>query len=295
MSSSNFKPLLAATLSDFEKLKFPVYGSPKLDGIRATVIGSKIVSRNLKPIPNNFVRACLDVSMYNNFDGELLVGSEVDSRAFNSTTSGIMSEQGSPNFKYYVFDDHTNPTDAFEKRLKSLEARVAYAFNPLLSIVPHTLISNLDELQALEQKFYKDGYEGLMIRDPKGVYKFGRSSEREGILIKMKRFFDDEAVIVEVYEQLENTNEAKKDALGRTKRSSAKANKIPKNTLGGFVLEKDGLRFKVGGGPGLTMQVRSELWAIKDQLIGQMLKYKFQKDGMVDLPRFTQYIGIRKD
>ena len=40
------------------------------------------------------------------------------------------------------------------------------------------------------------GYEGLMLRDPNGIYKFGRSSVKENILLKVKEFMDDEAEII---------------------------------------------------------------------------------------------------
>ena len=56
-----FKPMLAfSKLPDFRMLKFPLYVSPKLDGIRASMQGGRLVSRSLKPIANNVTsRKCL--------------------------------------------------------------------------------------------------------------------------------------------------------------------------------------------------------------------------------------------
>ena len=76
---------------------------------------------------------------------------------------------------------------------------------------------------------------------PDGPYKCGRSTVREGYLLKLKRFADGEAVILGCCEQMHNANAAQQDAFGRTKRSSHKDNKIGKATLGA----KDAPRFPV--------------------------------------------------
>lgn len=46
------KPMLAGKCEGLESLKYPVLVSVKLDGVRALVIGGKVMSRSLKPIPN---------------------------------------------------------------------------------------------------------------------------------------------------------------------------------------------------------------------------------------------------
>lgn len=53
------KPILAGEVTDPEKIKFPVYASPKYDGIRALVVDGLLVSRTLKPIPNHYIRSML--------------------------------------------------------------------------------------------------------------------------------------------------------------------------------------------------------------------------------------------
>jgi DNA ligase-1 len=51
-----FKPMLASP-ADMSKLRFPLWLSPKLDGIRALVINGVVMSRSLKPIPNQHVQS----------------------------------------------------------------------------------------------------------------------------------------------------------------------------------------------------------------------------------------------
>ncbi|MEX3614478.1 MAG: hypothetical protein VB141_12185 [Burkholderia gladioli] len=53
---TGFKPMLAATLTKPELIKFPVWASPKIDGIRCVFFGGAAYSRSLKPIPNPVVQ-----------------------------------------------------------------------------------------------------------------------------------------------------------------------------------------------------------------------------------------------
>jgi hypothetical protein len=92
-----------------------------------------------------------------------------------------------------------------------------------------------------------ESYEAVMIRTPDLQYKCGRSTEREGWLLKIKRFEDDESVVLETYEGLSNLNPAERDAFGRTKRSSCKEIKVGRGELGGFVVRvmSTGVEFRV--------------------------------------------------
>lgn len=58
-----FKPLLACN-ADLSKVRYPVYVSPKLDGIRCIVINGIAMSRSMKPIPNRYIQS--QISEYAN-------------------------------------------------------------------------------------------------------------------------------------------------------------------------------------------------------------------------------------
>ena len=73
-----------------------------------------------------------------------------------------------------------------------------------------------EELAAYESKITDLGYEGLIIRDPFAPYKFGRSTVREGFLLKVKRFVDSEAVVIGIEEEMYNGNEAQTNASIKT-------------------------------------------------------------------------------
>jgi DNA ligase-1 len=287
------KPLLAGEVTDPEKINFPVYGSPKYDGIRALVVDGLLVSRTLKPIPNHFIRTMLSTNARRGLDGELMSGS-----SFQETTGNVMRHEGEPNFTYHVFDDFTNPSDTFEERRLALASRLAaltrakvnYIAN--IAMAPIRLCNTWDDVLAYFAERLAAGDEGLMLRSPDGAYKFGRSTEREGILLKLKNFKDSEAHIVGFTELMHNDNAATKDAFGRTKRSSAKAGKRPAGTLGALIV--DHVEFGVFEiGTGFSAALRQEIWDNRLDYIGLLAKFRYQAEGMKDKPRIPSFQGIR--
>jgi len=287
-------PMLASPAL-LDRLKYPVYVSPKYDGIRAIVRNKQVLSRKLLPIPNVYVQR-----MYRDFeglDGELIVGRPTDKGVFQATTSGVMSINGEPDIKFYVFDDVTYPEHTYEVRRARLTARFGgfQGAEDDLVCVPQVLIHNERQLLAEEKRILELGYEGVMIRDPLGRYKFGRSTAREGALLKLKRFEDAEAEIILVLPELHNTNVATRDELGRTKRSKEMAGLVPKNIAGVFHVRGVNGMFKdaIFNVTGFTAQQKAEFWEQRDKLPGKIIKYKFFVPGSKDAPRHPGFVGFR--
>jgi DNA ligase 1 len=293
MPTKTFKPMLATNVEDFSKLRFPALVSPKLDGIRATMQNGVLLSRSLKAIPNKNVQAMFK-GLPEGTDGELIVGNPADD-PYRRTTSVVMSDdKPADDVRLYVFDRHG--VDPFFRRYN--DATLDVGPSPFVVMVPHVPVANLDELEACEQEFLGRGYEGLMYRDPQGPYKQGRSSEREGWLLKVKRFKDAEAMIVGSYEEMENQNAAFTNELGRTARSSAKAGKVGKGRLGGFHVkgmmagEYAGVEFDVASGA-MCHEMREELWAIRETLLAKVIVYKYFPTGGDTRPRHPIFKGFR--
>jgi DNA ligase-1 len=288
------KPMLAVEAP--KELKFPVYASPKLDGIRAVVRDGLLLSRSLKPIPNEFVQDSLGCDALNGLDGELTVGPANHPNVMQATTSGVMSHEGTPDFTFWVFDYWTQPTVPFHRRLEELtlglSTGILDAFTRV-KLLPQTLILNAATFQLYEEQIVAAGFEGVMVRSVDGTYKYGRSTAREGYLLKVKRFKDAEAVVIGFEERMHNANEAKVNALGHTERSSHKANLIPMNTLGALVVRdrKTGVEFSIG--TGFDDAARARYWAVRDSLIGQLVTYKFFEVGVKVAPRFPVFKGFR--
>lgn len=283
-------PMLAGTIKNEESIPFPVFGSPKLDGIRAIVKEASLVSRRLLTIPNRHVYEQLSQPEFEGLDGELVVGPSYAPDAYTVTLSGIMSEGGIPPATFWVFDrwDKSVP---FIYRKGLLPSTRELEGGVTIKRLKQTLINSLEELQIYEQLVLSRGYEGVMLRHPDSRYKFGRSTPREFALMKLKRFMDSEALIIGLVEQVHNANEPKLNALGYTKRSSHKENRIPKGTTGALQVRdlKTGIVFEIG--TGMNDAVRAAFWA--DPPIGKIVKYKYQPMGVKTKPRFPVFLGLR--
>ena len=288
--------MLAGKVKDVNKLRYPVLASLKLDGVRAFVSGSVVYSRNYKPIPNVYVQN-LFKNLPEGTDGELILGNPTDPAAYRRTVSAVMGSEN-PYGKYVVLHvvdriPEAGKDPGFELRYAQYCLELTGRKN--VKIVQQDYVHGAKELLAMETRALAQGHEGLMVRDPNGRYKHGRSSEKEGILLKLKRFSDSEAVILDTVPLMHNENEAKEDELGHTKRSTAKSGLVALPMLGKFLVRdvKSGVEFECGTGLGLTEELRTELWPKRKSLVGKIIKYKFFPTGGKDKPRFPVWLGWR--
>jgi len=252
------------------------------------------LSRSLKPIRNEFIQSILGNSMFDGLDGEIISGDPTADDVYRITTGNVMRATGKPDFTFWVFDTFIYPYP-YMGRQHEIYHIDPTGIHPNIKILPTVSIFNMKELQAYEQRCLGQGYEGVILRDPNGAYKHGRSTAKEGGLIKVKRFSDSEATILGMEEQMKNNNEKKVNELGRGQRSSHKENKTPKGTLGALVCKDKhtGIQFNIGSG--FDDATRNQLWKYKDGLIGQAIKYKYFSIGVKDAPRHPVYIGMRDD
>ena len=291
---SDFKPMLAAAY-DPAKLIYPCFASPKLDGIRASVVDGRLLSRSLKPIPNKHVSSLLSCLVLNGFDGELIAGSPTAPNAMQEATSFFMSHDKVQDFTYFVFDLH-NSSERFTERLDALHTQMIRMEHPAeftIALLPQTLIYNDEQLAVYEAETVGAGYEGVILRRPDAFYKYGRATAKGGELTKVKRFTDSEARIIGFEEQMHNANEATTNELGRTKRSSHQENKHGKGTLGALIVRElmSGIEFNVG--TGMNDALRSEVWANRDAYEGRIVKYKSFEVGVKEKPRHPVFLSFR--
>jgi DNA ligase-1 len=284
---TQFKPMLAATI-DFplENLTYPVYVTPKIDGIRA-LVKDQLVYRSLKPITNKFICAQL-AGLPKGLDGELIVR-DTD---FSDTSGAIRREDGEPNFEFVVFDSFAYPQDSYAERCVQAEQAVAMAANPRVRFLVPTRVDTPEDLQALYEQYLAAGYEGAIVRSRNGKYKYGRATQKEGTMLKLKQFQDEEATVIGFYEFMHNENPAETNELGRTERSAHKQNLVPGNMLGGLELQRpDGVAFRCG--TGFDMATRNKLWENPQALIGKLVKYRSMIAGVKDKPRHPVFLGFR--
>lgn len=285
--------MLSGVLENIGDAKFPLLASPKLDGIRCLRVGGQTLSRKFIAIPNKYVQDCTS-NLPDGLDGELMI----KNASFNQIQSGIMSEDGEPEFEYWVFDYVTDTSTPYYKRMEQLGSLSLPSY--CRKVLP-VVVNNIEELSQLESTWLAQGFEGVMLRSFTSPYKNGRSTLREHFLLKLKQFKDSEAKIIGFVEQMHNTNEAEVDELGHIKRSRHQENMVPAGTLGKFIVMEvgstpwKGREFKIGTGEGLTSELRQEIWNNREIYLNKTITYKYQPHGVKDLPRLPIWKGFRDE
>lgn len=309
-----FRPMLAAELKNLADVRFPVLVSPKLDGIRCVIRDGKALTRSLKPIPNDHIRNTLEGMNLPDFDGEILIRTvpgkeslegtlaEWAATPFNAVSSAVMSKQGQPDFLFAVFDQVDSAP--YQMRLGSVTSwclRKCAVYDQIDRVrrvrsVRHVMVNNVEQLETLNLEYLSQGFEGIMIRNPGGMYKFGRSTVKEGGLLKLKPFADGEAEIIGYVERQHNTNQATVNALGLTERSHKAEGMVGSGTLGTLRVRGtggrwDGVEFEIG--TGFDDRLRKQIWEDRAYYLGAVVKFKYQEIGSVDRPRIPVFIGFR--
>lgn len=294
------KPLLACNApTNLNSLPYPLFASVKLDGIRCVIKDGVALSRTLKPIRNHYIQSLLGQPEFNGLDGELIVGDPAASDCMRKTNSGVMSFDGEPDFKYYVFDIWNRPGVQYKDILDSLyDKRIQVANCLNIEVLQQYTVKTSNEVEIIEKAALDDGHEGIILRRPDGTYKYGRSTVKEGFLYKLKRYLQSEAVVIGVEPYQTNNNAAELDALGYTKRSSAKAGKVDLDLLGalkvrGRFQESTDVTFNIG--TGFTLYERELLWKQRESLLGRIVTYKFFPVGSKDKPRHPVFVSFRSE
>jgi len=232
--------------------------SEKLDGVRAYWDGKQFLSRNgnLYHAPDWFVEGLPDTPL----DGELWL----DRKAFNQTISIVRRQDKSDHWKQvkFVLFDAPSAGGGFEDRLGSLKELLGKHRLPFASLLDFTLCQGTDHLRSELARIEALGGEGLMLREPGSNYVAGRSSS----LLKVKTFYDSEAVVV-----------GHEPGKGKHK-----------GRLGAVLVRlTDGTTFAVG--TGFTDAQRSA-----PPPIGTTITFRFQELTPAGVPRFPSYVGLRR-
>lgn len=288
-----FKPLLASTLTDKLTMQFPYLASPKLDGIRCVIKDGVALSRTLKPIPNKHIQSLLGNPALDGLDGEIICGRPTHPDAFRNTTKVVMSFDKIEDFVFHVFDHFTHHENPFLDRLDQAEKIVDGFSKPYVALVPHQHVFGKEELLNYETTHLALGFEGVMLRDPKGVYKYGRNTPTGQTLIKVKRFSDGEALVTGFTEQESNENPKFTDELGNSKRSTHQAGKVGADTLGMLVVKDIKTEVTFGVGTGFSAEERKLIWDNRDNYAKKIIKYKHFPVGAFEKPRFPVFLGWR--
>ena len=162
------KPMLADNKSihtAWDLLRLPVYGSPKIDGVRATVRNGVVYGRSGEPIRNVHVQDALKHVKW--CDGELAIG-PITAQDLCRKTCSVVNSNDKPidGLTFNVFDHVANPDDPFDKRYGVVETAFAIHPSPVVKVVPQTLLKSMAEVEHFEDMMLEAGFEGVMLRSP---------------------------------------------------------------------------------------------------------------------------------
>ena len=288
-------PMLASNevITDFDRVQYPVVVSSKLDGWRCYHNDGPRTRAGFI-LPNLHTRAQLMSEELIGLDGELISGSPTDPNSMQKAQSAFSSIEGEPDFTWYVFDDWRRSDEAyFSFWTRNIFARKLPSF---VEVLPQQLVSSSQELEDFSKYCTDAGYEGAIIRAQHSQYKYGRSTTKQGWMLKVKPYSYDEGVIVSLNEKLINANELEQDNFGYAKRSHAKAGKVPAGTLGSFTIrDKQANTFNISCGH-LDDIAKQLLWNQRENYIGRVITYKhFAQSGIRNKPRHGQFVSFRAE
>lgn len=268
-----FTPMLAHKWEDQkDKIIYPCYVQPKLDGMRAPISIDGAKSRLGKPInavphiTNTLAEVFGKVNVV--FDGELYNHELRDD--FNRLISLVKkNREGTEAIEYHVYDAFfpDSPDMLFQERFTRL-LTWTLGTDDCICVVDTFQVRNEQELNAKYEDFLEAGYEGIMIRNNSPYVQ-----KRTNNLLKRKEFVDGEFLITDIIEGVGNRS----------------------GMMGKFIMvTESGNSFEADASGLGGHEAYREFLANKDEYIGKMATVKYQNltpDRQV--PRFGKVIAVR--
>lgn len=207
-SNSLYYAMAAHSYKDKEdKVAYPCYSQPKLDGVRCiTCMKDGVILRysrdhNSWPGYESFDKYLMPIFKEHpdlHFDGELYL----HGKRLQEITGTARNLVKSFNLEYHVFDVFygNNLNMPFYERLACLSTLAnAHTIPPEsgIKLVETREINNREELDTAYRDYIAHHYEGQMIRNRDGKYETSKFGEiRSNMLLKRKKLFDAEYKLV---------------------------------------------------------------------------------------------------
>ena len=285
--------------------QLPLLGQIKYDGIRIFFRDGIAWTRSLKPARSETLQsmASWNKQILEGLDGEVICGDPTAKDCFRRSSQFVSAFNQPDQFTFYAFDKWNEPTKTTEQRLEIVEEVTAcwrlHVDVSRLELAETVILHTMEDVWEYYSLKADEGHEGIILRSPNSLYKFGRGTPVQCQAIKMKErgWIDTECRILEFHEQKENTNEATVNALGRTERSGHQDNLIGKGTLGAIEVSgtfENGREFTCRVGTGLDDETRQAVWNSPEEYRGKLVKMKYFSVGIKDKPRFPTFLGFRE-
>lgn len=293
------KPMLAGRVDKESEIRFPKLGSLKIDGYRAVYSQGEFFARSGKlhqaPAIRNLAKELQAAGLPDGLDGELTV----PGKGFNEAGGLLRREDYNGEIHFQIFDLMQDGLKAQERF--QLLTGLSSKFPPRVSLLDQIWLKDLGEMKSFENDALASGAEGIVLREPGALYKHGRGTARDQIMIKIKRFKSAEALILSAEPRMHNLNEQERSPLGYAERSTAKENLVETDILGklnviGLNGQFKNKEFSIGNFDGLLdEEKRYLLREAETELKGRIVTYKYFPEGALDRPRHPVFIGFRED
>lgn len=172
------------------------------------------------------------------------------------------------------------------RRLKEYDLEFLYV------VMPEPIhAETFEELDIAYQKALDEGYEGLVLVHKDHIYKYNRSTLKEGTIFKMKEDKEEyDGIVIGVEEStvVKEGVEKTTTELGRSKTSKKKDDRLPSGMAKGFLVEYEGLGTFCVGLNGFDHEARKEVLDNKEKYIGRHFKYTGMKP-VKDFPRHAYF------
>lgn len=175
-------PILPARIKALEDLRFPLVGTAKIDGMRCLKVNDRILTRSFKKLPNDHIRGILEQLLPNGADGELLTEHQ----------NNAMVKDEVIDFRYFIFDLVDDPNEPYLERQKKLirwYSEQPSKVKQYIKLIQPVIIDDMYALSEFYRWTIKQDLEGVVLRDPHGPYKQGRSTPKEQYFLKLKPFY----------------------------------------------------------------------------------------------------------
>ena len=197
------------------------------------------------------------------YDGEIYVHGDI---TFQQLLSYVKKLQpGSEKLEYWVYD-MADKDMAFSERRALQLTQMELKLPKVVFVVDYPGIKGKDEIYKKHEYFVSKGYEGAIIRNVGGMYKF---DYRSMDLQKYKEFIDEEFEIVGGYE----------------------GEGLAEGNVTFKCVTKDGKEFGVV--PRGSLEYRNELWRDLPNLIGKEITVRYQNLSDDGVPIFPVGVAIR--
>ena len=258
--AQNTSPKLQLANRYHEQINLPDYWvSEKYDGVRGYWDGQKMISRqgNVIRTPSWFIDALPNIEL----DGELWLARGQFDRLSATIRRHRIEEERWRNIQYLIFDLPVSELP-FDLRLEQIKQLVRQVNRPHIRAVEQFKVADHQQLFETLDSIVKNKGEGLMLHRGAALYRHNRSDD----LLKLKRYYDAEAVVIEHIE-------------GKGKY---------KGVLGSIRVETNNqLQFKIG--TGFSDQERAN-----PPPIGSIITYRYLGLTNKGTPRFASFLRVRK-